>query len=235
MEGFGTLFDCCRISFEVYVKFYFSFAVAIKMNVLLFAPALLFVFLLNLGFWQTVLNLAVCAAVQVYVGLPFLMYDPTAYIRRSFDLGRVFLFKWTVNWRFLPEEVFLSHRLHLALLICHLVALLAFGYYMWFRSHGGLRTSVAAALSGVRTKTDVGGTALLLVLLRIPIPADHFVLETLFALFSANLIGITFARSLHYQFYSWYYHQLPFLLFWYTKETGLKQPVVVPWVSTVIK
>jgi len=31
-------------------------------------------------------------------------------------------------------------------------------------------------------------------------------------LFTSNLIGITFARSLHYQFHSWYFHQVPFLL-----------------------
>ena len=31
-------------------------------------------------------------------------------------------------------------------------------------------------------------------------------------LFTSNLIGITFARSLHYQFFSWYAHQMPFLL-----------------------
>ncbi|PIO75065.1 ALG3 protein [Teladorsagia circumcincta] len=61
---------------------------------------------------------------KVYVGLPFLIHDPISYIRRSFDLGRVFLFKWTVNWRFLPEEIFLSPRLHLALLSFHLVVLM---------------------------------------------------------------------------------------------------------------
>lgn len=32
-------------------------------------------------------------------------------------------------------------------------------------------------------------------------------------LFTSNLIGMTFARSLHYQFHSWYFHQIPFLLF----------------------
>jgi alpha-1,3-mannosyltransferase len=32
-------------------------------------------------------------------------------------------------------------------------------------------------------------------------------------MFTANLIGMTFARSLHYQFHAWYFHQLPLLLY----------------------
>ncbi|PAV61949.1 hypothetical protein WR25_19054 isoform A [Diploscapter pachys] len=129
------------------------------------------------------------------MGLPFLLFDWKAYLMRSFDLQRVFLFKWTVNWRFLPESFFLDRRFHFFLLFCHLISLTAFGYYVWFRSHGGLRASLIELLQGgIRTRTGVA--------------------ETMFALFTSNLIGISFSRSLHYQFYSWYFHQLPFLLFW---------------------
>jgi len=31
-------------------------------------------------------------------------------------------------------------------------------------------------------------------------------------IWTSNLIGIVFARSLHYQFYCWHFHSLPFLL-----------------------
>jgi len=44
---------------------------------------------------------------QVALAIPFLASHPFSYLKGAFDLGRVFIFKWTVNWRFLPEEVFL--------------------------------------------------------------------------------------------------------------------------------
>ncbi|KAI9007968.1 glycosyltransferase [Phycomyces nitens] len=45
--------------------------------------------------------------------------------------------------------------------------------------------------------------------------AGHAIVLFLFLYFvwcKGNLIGMIFARSLHYQFYSWYYHALPYLL-----------------------
>ena len=70
---------------------------------------------------------------QFILGLPFLLTNPVAYLMRSFDLGRQFFFKWTVNWRFLPEDVFLNHGFQLALLSIHLVMLVIFLTTRWHR------------------------------------------------------------------------------------------------------
>ncbi|CAM9277760.1 unnamed protein product [Lampetra planeri] len=46
---------------------------------------------------------------------------------------RQFLFKWTVNWRFLPEWLFLSRYFHFLLLAAHLLTLLLFALRHWKR------------------------------------------------------------------------------------------------------
>lgn len=44
---------------------------------------------------------------------------------------QVFLFTWTVNWKFLPEGWFVSPRLALVLLAAHLRLLWSFAQYRW--------------------------------------------------------------------------------------------------------
>ncbi|GMS84635.1 hypothetical protein PENTCL1PPCAC_6810 [Pristionchus entomophagus] len=192
----------------------YSVAVSIKMNVLLFAPALFFLLLTNTGYAGAIWYIGVCGLVQLFFGISFLARDHWAYLTRSFDLSRVFLFKWTVNWRFLPEDIFLDKRLHLLLLALHLIAVFLFAFFMWFRTHGGLRRAMEHLNHGIRTRFGPS--------------------EAIYALFTSNLMGIVFARSLHYQFYSWYFHQLPFLLFYKTRSVKGKIPLYSIAVKSVV-
>ena len=61
---------------NLFNEFVFSFAVSIKMNVLLFAPALLLAYIATQGIHGTVKQLGICAAVQVIFrfSLPFLNF-----------------------------------------------------------------------------------------------------------------------------------------------------------------
>ncbi|XP_038273073.1 dol-P-Man:Man(5)GlcNAc(2)-PP-Dol alpha-1,3-mannosyltransferase isoform X2 [Dermochelys coriacea] len=174
--------------------FFFSLAVSVKMNVLLFAPGLLFLLLWRFGPLGAVPKLSICALLQVVLGLPFLLENPVGYVTRSFDLGRQFLFKWTVNWRFLPEEVFQHRAFHLALLAAHLAALGLFALHRWHRSEGSL-------LSLLKDPAE-----------RKSPPQPLTANQVVFVLFTSNFIGICCSRSLHYQFYVWYFHTLPYLL-----------------------
>lgn len=91
------------------------------MNMLLYAPGLLLCLLLANGIYETIVCLAICALWQLVLGFPFLSTYPIEYIKNSFDLGRVFMFKWTVNFRFLPEEVFVSKYLSIGLLLATVI------------------------------------------------------------------------------------------------------------------
>ncbi|KAJ6653836.1 hypothetical protein lerEdw1_008633 [Lerista edwardsae] len=206
--------------------FCFSLAVSVKMNILLFAPGLLFLLLWRFGLLGAIPKLAICAVLQVreggpeaeavveehmvVLGLPFLLVNPVGYLSCSFDLGRQFLFKWTVNWRFLPEEVFQHRAFHLALLIAHLTALGLFALNRWHRSD----ESILALLKAPAERKIPSQ----------PLSVNHILSpgrsQVVFPLFTSNFIGVCFSRSLHYQFYVWYFHTLPYLL-WCTPAKKL--------------
>lgn len=63
---------------------------------------------------------------QVVLAWPFLSTFPAEYVGRAFELSRVFLHTWTVNWKFLPEPLFQSRELALGLLSAHVALLAAF-------------------------------------------------------------------------------------------------------------
>ncbi|KAJ6547446.1 glycosyltransferase family 58 protein [Mycena capillaripes] len=179
----------------------FSAALSVKMSILLYLPALLVVLFKRNGLFDTCRHMVTLVASNALFALSFLEEDYWAYLRSAFDLSRVFLYKWTVNWRMIGEDTFLSPQWANGLLFGHVSCLAAFGLLMWCKRDG----SVWMVLRRGFNKPNLpAGYA--------PITADY--IATIF--FTSNLIGIIFARSLHYQFYSWYAQQLP-LLAWRTR------------------
>ncbi|KAF8911176.1 dolichyl-P-Man:Man(5)GlcNAc(2)-PP-dolichyl mannosyltransferase [Gymnopilus junonius] len=179
----------------------FSAALSVKMSVLLYLPGLLVILFKRKGLIPMLGYMFILVVIQVLFAIPFLHEDALAYAQSAFDFGRVFLYKWTVNWRFFDEEIFLSPRLATTLLIGHVTTLIAFGLFKWCSPDGGLYPVLAR---GLKRPLRPAGLS--------PITADYIAT----VLFSSNLIGILFARSLHYQFYSWYAQQIPFLA-WRTR------------------
>lgn len=244
---------------------FLSLGVSVKMNVLLFAPAILLFYIVNLGYAKTIKQLAICAGIQLLLGAPFLLTYPIEYMKGSFDLGRVFDHKWTVNYRFLTREQFENKYFHIGLLCVHVLLLLAFALpsYQYFKSYCRLRelqrqlqvqidaknrsetieraktkkskapktdetltseqqsflssfetvlknaSPTATAKIEQETAADVNETT------KYEIFFDKSIQLAILPIFLANFIGVVCARSLHYQFYVWYFHSLPYLI-WFT-------------------
>lgn len=101
------------------------------------------------------------------------------------------MYKWTVNFKFLPEEIFLSKKLSILLLLMTLLMIVIFAY-KWINENNKILTKY-----GKKSIIGIGNLA------------PNFIIVTIF---TSNFIGVAFARTLHYQFYSWYFHTIPYLL-----------------------
>lgn len=259
---------------------FYSLGVSVKMNILLYAPALFFFYLVNLGFKESIKQLFVCGFIQLLLGLVFLINNPVAYLKGSFDLGRVFEHTWTVNYRFLDVEVFENKCFHLTLLGIHMILLIVFlpMCVKYFQSYCRLKYVLhqvqpqidAKNLENKRksklkkdTKRNVstqnneqetltkeqesflnsfenmlqkssqkGGKKIAKkpaeVVEKNNYSINYDILSQLFILpmFIVNFIGIVCARSLHYQFYSWYFHSLPYLL-WSTNYSTVVRLLIL--------
>ncbi|KAF3929627.1 hypothetical protein ABW20_dc0102383 [Dactylellina cionopaga] len=183
-----------------------SLSVGVKMSSLLYLPALGLIFLLSTGSTWKALRLALLMLqVQLVLALPFIAPENgslVGYASRAFEFSRAFLWKWTVNWRFVGEAVFASSTFQHSLLGAHMALLLFFLCTRWLRPAGRnifefIKTPLISRADGeerVRMTRRTDST---------------YILTTLF---TCNLIGMLCARSLHYQFYSWMAWTTPFLL-----------------------
>ncbi|KAJ0111847.1 hypothetical protein Patl1_01025 [Pistacia atlantica] len=225
----------------------FSTAVSIKMNVLLYAPPLLLLLLKAMSIGGVISALAGAALMQILLGLPFIASHPIAYISRSFNLGRVFIHFWSVNFKFIPEPLFVSKGFAVSLLIAHLVfsncknsngetialrleelislwivgltgACISRWKYLadasfanvflclvLCRPEGGLFNFLHSKYVSLKLKFALSSSSSS----SFRILKKEYIVTTMFV---GNFIGIVCARSLHYQFYSWYFYSLPYLL-----------------------
>jgi len=198
----------------------YCLACSIKMNALLFAPAVIVVMAKTLRLGTFFGVAAQCILMQIALGWPFLMHNAHSYITKAFELSRVFDYTWTVNFRFLPDWLFVSSSWGLCLLCCNLVL-----WWLMYRYHWRHRKYIALH----STTLIEAGTNLVL------------------TLFESNLIGIACARTLHYQFYAWFFHQVPLVLYaagtpipliplvWLMLEVGFNVYPSRPWSSAAVQ
>lgn len=140
--------------------------------------------------------------------MPFLQENPYGYISKAFEFTRQFLFKWTVNWRFLDEETFLSKSFSLTLLASHTFLLAVFIAFRWIKPSGkSLPQLLHDAARGAQLRTPL------------PLP-NAFILSTIL---ESLAMGLLYARSLHYQFFAYLAWASPFLLW----EAGFRPVLIV--------
>lgn len=137
---------------------------------------------------------------QVLFGYPF-RKQSFSYFGRAFELSRAFLYKWTVNWRFVPEETFLSRPFALGLLSLHI------GLLGWF-----------AVTRWIKPSKRTPGQFLKIIMPQAE-PRDQDIMAkrvtpnfVMTVILTAMTIGMLCARSLHYQFYAYIAWSTPFLL-----------------------
>ncbi|KAJ1950888.1 dolichyl-P-Man:Man(5)GlcNAc(2)-PP-dolichol alpha-1,3-mannosyltransferase, partial [Linderina macrospora] len=118
---------------QVWSALALSAGISVKMNVLLFAPGVLYMWWRIGGIRLVAVQATVVAVTQAIVAVPFLATYPTEYVARAFEFGRQFAFQWTVNWRFLGEDLFLSPMWAAMLLVVHLALLTVFAVAVWPR------------------------------------------------------------------------------------------------------
>ncbi|CAI5988697.1 unnamed protein product [Closterium sp. NIES-65] len=214
----------------------FSAGVSVKMNVLLFLPPLLLIMAKTLPLLQIMALLGAAVAFQLqqfgvetshnlFLSSPFESTQKPSHnlsLSSPFESTQkpshnLFLSSLSVNFKFVPRSTIVSKPfaqplllallLHLRPFCCPLFSseqnacfshlLMLFCHFCWCRYEGGMfRVAIAALLSPFkRLQTR-------------PLHPDHIT----YLMLVGNFIGIFCARSLHYQFYSWYYFSIPYLL-----------------------
>lgn len=173
----------------------------VKMILLLAAPGLAFVLVQGAGLQNALVAGFGVVGLQALIGMPFLQEAPLEYVLSAFDFGRAFLFKWTVNWRFLGEEIFLSRSFALSLVLVHVCSLMVFATTTW------IAPTSHEFVDFVQTHLDQHNIEIKKMISKKVTPM--WVMDTMLA---SMVVGLLCARSLHYQFFAYLGWATPYLL-----------------------
>ncbi|KAF2268831.1 Lethal(2)neighbour of Tid protein, partial [Lojkania enalia] len=179
-------------------SFFYTTGLNVKMSLLLPLPAIGILVLQALGSREAVTQAMIIIQVSVGYGYPFRKQAPS-YFARAFELTREFLFQWTVNWRFVGEDVFLSKPFALGLLAIHAGLLVFFALTRWIKpAQRTPRDFLKLIRDEPRDQDDIAQRV-----------TPGFIMTTML---TSMAIGMMCARSLHYQFYAYIAWTTPFLL-----------------------
>jgi len=191
----------------------YSWGLGTKMSLLLALPAIGVVLYLGRGPKGATSLAVLMFQVQVAIAAPFVVKHSKSYVGRAFELSRVFLYKWTVNWRFVGEDFFLSTAFSRGLLVSHVAVLTAFIICRWLKPSGKSLVEVAGDIRDAvvpyiwMSQFPPPGEPVNQVVSRLVTP--RYIMTTIL---TANVVGMLFARSLHYQFYAYLAWATPYLL-----------------------
>ncbi|KAL8904821.1 MAG: hypothetical protein Q9207_003015 [Kuettlingeria erythrocarpa] len=183
----------------------YSFGVGTKMSLLLAGPAVGILLLQALPLRRALNAIFLMAQVQVTIAWPFIPVNPLGYLSRAFEFSRVFLYKWTVNWRFVDEKTFRSREFATALVTANLALLTLFVATRWLKPSRQSITEFPIRVWKSRS-----------LLLQQQISLRVTPSFTMTAILTSMLVGLLCARTLHYQFYSYIAWSTPFLM-WKSK------------------
>ena len=210
--GLFSAVYCIQTGWFAFGSLLFSLAASIKMSILLAAPALGLVLLQALPVKRAINSFFLMAQLQFLLAVPFLTTNWRSYLGRAFQLTRQFLFKWTVNWRFIGEQRFLSPEFSFFLLAIHAFLLLVFAFTRWTRPSSTNPFRLILSIRKPRRQKLQDRISRQV--------TPRFIMN---AILTSLVIGLLSARSLHYQFYAYIAWSSPYLLW----ASGMPAPMLL--------
>jgi len=180
-----------------------TLGVGIKMTMLLPLPAMALILVQGTGLEDSIFLGVWTILLQAGMAFPFFSRETGfQYVVKAFDFGRRFMFKWTVNWRFVGEDMFSSRSFASSLLVLHVSILLYFIHTRWVRpSSSGLGEFLKKWITGPMSEKEGQEFSRKI--------TPVFVMD---AMLASMVAGLLCARSLHYQFYAYLGWATPYLL-----------------------